>query len=187
MPLGFFDAGTGDGDRVAGRVVQLGGGGAGVRGEDRNAGTLADHLELCDGIGALQVAGHQHGAVALRLEVLGELAGQRGLAGTLETGQHDDGGAGLREADPAGFAAQDLDELLVDDLDDLLARVQRCGDFRAEGPLADPAGEFADHRNGDVGVQEGAPDFADRGVNVRLGQAALATEVLEGCCQPVRE
>ncbi len=62
-----------------------------------------------------------------------------------------------------------------------------AGDLGAEGTLAHTAGEFADHGHGDVGVQEGAPDFADRGVNVRLGQAALATEILEGCCQPVRE
>ena len=61
---GFLDAGTGDGDGVAGRVLQFGGG-ARVRGEHGHAGALADHLELGDGVGALQVAGHQHGAVAL--------------------------------------------------------------------------------------------------------------------------
>ena len=183
----FLDAGAGDGDRVTGGLVQLGGGGARVRGEDGHAGALADDLELRHGVGALQVAGDQHRAVALGLEPLGQLAGQRGLTRALEAGEHDDGGAGLGQPDPAGFAAEDLDEFLVDDLDDLLARVQRAGDLGAERPLAHAGGELPDHRHGDVGVQQGTPDLADRGVNVRLGEAALATEVLEGCCQPVRE
>ena len=187
VALGFLDAVTGDGDGVAGRVVQLGGRGTRVRGEHGYAGALADHLQLGDCVGALQVTGHQHGAVALGLEPLGELAGQGGLAGALEAGQHDDGGAGLGEADPAGLAAEDLHELLVDDLHDLLARVQRAGDLGAEGALAHAAGELPDHGHGDIGVQEGTPDLADCGVNVRLGEAAFATQILEGCCQPVRE
>ncbi|CAH0282124.1 hypothetical protein SRABI128_03676 [Microbacterium sp. Bi128] len=185
--LGFLDAVTGDGDRVTGRVVQFGGRGARVRGEHGYAGALADHLQLGDGVGPLEVAGHQHGAVALGLEPFGELAGQGGLAGALEARQHNDGGSGLGQADPAGLAAEDLDEFLVDDLHDLLARVQRPGDLGAEGTLAHAAGEFPDHGNSDIGVQEGTPDLADCGVNVRLGQAALATQILEGCCQPVRE
>ena len=49
------------------------------------------------------------------------------------------------------------------------------------------AGEFAHHGHGNIGVQQGTADLADCGVDVRLGQAALATEILEGCCQPVRE
>ena len=67
------------------------------------------------------------------------------------------------------------------------AGVQRAGNFDAERTFADAAGELADHGHGDVGVEEGAPDLADGGVDVRLGEAALATEILEGCCQPVRE
>ena len=122
-----------------------------------------------------------------RLEPLGELAGEGGLAGALEAGEHDDGGAGLGQADAAGFAAEDLNEFLVDDLHDLLAGVQRPGDLGAEGALADLAGEFADHGHGNVGVQQGPADLADCGVNICLGEAALATEILEGCCQPVRE
>ena len=118
---------------------------------------------------------------------LDELAGEGGLAGTLEAGEHDDGGAGLGQADAAGLAAEDLDEFLVDDLHDLLARVQRPGNLGAEGTFADAAGELPHHGHGDVGVQQGTPDLADGGVNVRLGEAALATEILEGCCQPVRE
>ena len=122
-----------------------------------------------------------------RLEPLGELAGEGGLAGALEAGEHDDGGPGLCQPDAAGLAAEDLNELLVDDLDDLLAGVQCPGDLGAERALTDLAGELPHHGHGNVGVQQGPADLADCGVDVGLGEAALATEILEGCCQPVRE
>ena len=54
----------------------------------------------------------------------------------------------------------------------LTAQAQ-CGNYR--------------HRHGNVSVQQGPPDLTDCGVDICLGEAALATEILEGCCQPVRE
>ena len=172
---------------IAGRVLQFGVRSAGVRGEYRHLGPLANHLQLRDRVGPLQVAGHQHGAVALGLEPLGQLSGQGGLTGTLKAGQHDDGGPVLGEPDPAGLPAQDLLEFFVDDLDDLLAGVQGCRHLGAQSAFTHPSGEFTDHGNGNVSVQEGAADLADCGINVGLSQAALAAEILEGCCQPVRE
>ena len=79
------------------------------------------------------------------------------------------------------------DELVVDDLDDLLGRVQGAADLGAERPLAHGGGELPDHRQRDVGVEQGDPDVADRRVDVRLGEAALAAQALEGDGQAVRE
>jgi hypothetical protein len=184
---GFLNAGAGNLHRVPGRVVQFGGRGSRVGREDRHLGPLTHHLELGDSVGALQVTGHQHGAVALGLQPLGQLAGEGGLTRALEAGQHDDGGAVLGQADPAGFAAQDLHQFLVDDLDDLLARVQRTRNLGAQGAFAHPGRKFTDYGNGNVRVQKGAADLPHCGINVRLSEAALAAEILEGCCQPVRE
>jgi hypothetical protein len=44
-----------------------------LRGEDRHPGALADDLELGDGVGALQVGGHEQRGVALVLEPLPSL------------------------------------------------------------------------------------------------------------------
>ena len=126
LALGLLDRGAGDRDRVADAVAGLGG-------EDGYADPLAVDLELVDGVGALEVGRHQQRRLALLLEPERELGGQRRLAGTLEAGEHDDGRAGLGVAEPAGLAAEDLDELLVDDLDDLLGRVQRPADLLAAG------------------------------------------------------
>ena len=95
-----------------------------MRGEDADAGAFADDLELGDRAGALQVAGHQQRGVALATQPLGELAGQRGLAGALQAGEHDDRRWRLGEGQLAGLAAEDTDEFVVDDLDDLLSGVR---------------------------------------------------------------
>ena len=72
------------------------------------------------------------------------------------------------------------DELLVDDLDDLLGRVQRTGDLGALGPLLDPRDERADHRQRDVGLQQRDADLARGGVDVGVGEPALAAQVGAG-------
>ena len=87
-----------------------------------------------DRVGALEVGGHEHRGVALVLQPQGQLAGQRRLAGPLEAGQHDHRRRVLGEPQPPGLAAEDRDELLVDDLDDLLGRVQRPADLGAAAP-----------------------------------------------------
>ena len=88
-----------DGDRVAHAVTRL-------RGVHRDSGALAEHLELLDGVGPLQVGGDQHRRVALPLEPQRELGRQRGLTGALQAGQHDDGRRHLREPQPPGLAAR---------------------------------------------------------------------------------
>ncbi len=176
----LLDRATGDADRVTDAVARLGR-------EDGDAGPLAVDLELLDRVGSLQVGRDEHRALALVLQPQRELRGERRLSGALEAGQHDHGRRGLGEAQPAGLAAEDRDELLVDDLDDLLGRVQRLADLGAPGALLDRRDEVLDHGQRHVGLEQGEPDLARGGVDVRLGQLALAAEVLEGVGEPIRE
>ena len=159
-------------DRVADPVARLGG-------EDVHAGPLADDLQLVDRVRALQVGRDQQRRVALVLQPERELAGQGGLAGALQTGEHDHRRRPLGEPQQPGLAAEDVDQLLVDDLDDLLGRVQGAGELGARGPLLDRGDEVLDHAEVDVGLQQRDPDLPRRGVDVGLGQPALATQALE--------
>ena len=70
-------------------------------------------------------------------------------------------------------------ELLVHDLHDLLGGVEGLGHLGGQGPLTDGPGEAPDHGQRDVRVEQGATDLTDRRVDVRLGEAPLATEGLE--------
>lgn len=82
----------------------------------------------------------------------------------------------LREGELARLAAEDVDEFVVDDLDDLLRRVERTGDLGALGPLLDPADEVPDHRQRDVGLEQRQPDLARGGVDIGVGQSAFAAQ-----------
>ena len=146
-PLGVLDRVTGDLHRVADAV-------AGRRGVHLDAGPAPEHLELPDGVGALEVGGDKQRLVPLALEQAGQLAGQGGLAGTLEAGQHDHRRRVLGELESPALTTEHVDQLLVDDLDDLLGRVERLGDLRFAGPLLHRRDEALDHRQRDIGRQE---------------------------------
>ncbi len=180
LGLGELDGVLGHRDRVAHAVARL-------RRVDRDTRALGDDAQLVDGVGALEVAGDQQRGVALGLEPEAELSGEGGLTGTLQTGEHDHGGRVLGEPQPPGLAAEDADELLVDDLHDLLGGVQRLGDLGAARPLLDVGDERADDGEGDIGLEQGDTGLASRGVDVRLGQAALAPEVFESRAKAVGE
>ncbi|MNW56373.1 hypothetical protein D3C74_340840 [compost metagenome] len=155
------------------------------RREDRHARALTHDRQLVDRVGALEVRGDEERRVPLLAQVQRELAREGRLAGALEAREHDDGRRVLRQAQAAALPAEDRHELLVDDLDDLLGRVERAGDLGRQGPGPDGTGEVLDDGYSDVSVEERAPDLTDRGVDVRLGETALAPQVLEGRRQSI--
>ena len=70
-------------------------------------------------------------------------------------------------------------ELLVDDLDHLLARVERVEHPGAEAALLDLRGERLDDLEVDVGLEQREADLAHRLVDVGLGQLAARANVGE--------
>jgi len=173
LGLGVLASSPRHGNRVADAVARL-------RREHGDPGLLADDLQLVDCIGALEVGRDQERRVPLRSQVQGELAGEGRLAGALQSCEEDDGRAGLGEGEPSGLAAKDGDELLVDDLDDLLSGVQRPRHLGRQRPLLDRRAEQANNGQGDVGLEQGRADLPHRGIDIGLGQAALAAKALEG-------
>ena len=91
--------------------------------------------------------------MALFNQVLGELARQSCLTRTLQTGEHDDCRRVLREVQSAGFATEDLLQFLVDNLDDLLRRVECLGNGCAPGALLDPIDEPTHDWERDISFQ----------------------------------
>ena len=83
--------------------------------------------------------------MTLTLQVVTELPGEGGLARPLQAREHDDGRRILGELQAPGLSAEDADELLVDDLDDLLPRVQGLGHLDVHGALFDAGAERPNH------------------------------------------
>ena len=110
--------------------------GVGRLAEDGHAGLAAEHPQLLDGGRALEVGADEQRVAALLLEPARQLARGGRLAGALEPGEEDDGRRAGGEGDLEGLAAEDPDELLVDDLDDLLGRAQALRQVGADAASA---------------------------------------------------
>ena len=151
---------------------------AGMRGEDVDTGAFADDLKLVDRTGTLQVTRHQQRRIPLSTKPFRELAGQRGLAGTLQAREHDHRRRGLGERQLAGFAAEDGDQFVVDDLDDLLGRVERARHLGALGAVLDACDEVAHDRQRHVRFQQRQPDLSGRRIDIGVGQPPFAAQPL---------
>jgi hypothetical protein len=143
---------------------------------DRRPGLGADLDELLDGGGPVDVAGCDGDRRAVLLaQVLGELGRGGRLARALEAGHEDHGRRTRGEREARGCAAHQRGQLVVDDLDDLLAGVELLGDLEPEGLLLDGRRELLDDLEVDVGLEQREPDLPHRTVDVVLGErAALA-------------
>lgn len=93
----------------------------------------------------------------------------------------------LSEAEAAGLAAENGDEFLMNDLDDLLSRIERPTNFGAKRAFFHASAETSDYRQRNVGFQERRANLAHGGIDVGLREAALAAEVLERRGQAVRQ
>src|SRR5581483_5666138 len=124
---------------------------------EEGVGLLRERLELLVGGGAVHVGRDEADLEPLLAEPLPQLARGGGLALAVEADHHD--GLLLAWLDlPRG--AEDLDQLLVHDLDDVLAGArQRGGLLRERAPL-DLARELEGELHVDVGLEERALDVA---------------------------
>ena len=77
---------------------------------------------------------------------------------------------------------QERDELVVDDLDDLLAGGQALEDLRADGALADARDEVLDDLEVDVGLEQREADLAHGGIDVGLADPAAAGQACRASC-----
>ena len=93
-------------------------------------------------------------------------------------------GAGRRFLEAGGVAAEDVDELVVDDFDDLLGGGEGGGDLGRRGRVARMCSMSSlTTVEVDVGLEEGEADLAEGVGDVLVGEGALAAEGLEGALE----
>ena len=117
--------------------------------------------------------------MALLGEQVRELAGGGRLARALQAAEQDHGRRLGREGELRARRAEQLGQLLVDDLDDLLAGRQAREHLLADGALAHRGDERLDDAEVDVGLEQGEPDLAHRAIDVVLAQRSARAEVAE--------
>ena len=142
-------------------------------------------MELVDGRRTVDVGRDQIGlAFEFAAQLERQLGAGGGLARALQAHDHDDGRR-AGQVEVSGLSAEDLDELLVDDLHDLLAGIEALEHVLADGPFPDAFNEVLDDLEIDVGLKQGQTHFAQRGLNVFLGQPGLAPDLAENVFESV--
>ena len=159
--------------------------GARERCEARHACTLSHDFQLLHRTWALQVAGDENWGVPLIREVPGQFTGQGGLTSTLQTGQHDNRWRLLRHIETSSLATEDVDQFLIDNLNDLVGRVDRLAANNFVSAFLDALDEGTDNLEGDIGFQKSQPNLAGGGVNIRLSQATLPAQPPQGTRQTI--
>ena len=119
-----------------------------------------------------------------------QLRGRRRLARALQAHQHDDGGRVRCHGQPMPAAAQQLDQLVVNNFHHLLRWRQRFEDILTDRFLAHAVYEPAHDLEVDVGLQQRHADLAQRLLDVVLAQPAAPAEAVEdrlqSCAQGVQ-
>jgi len=83
--------------------------------------------------------------------------------------------------------AEQRGELVANRFDHLLVGRELQHHFAADGFLPNVGEEFVGDADVDVAFEQGFADFRERGVEMLLGELALAAQVLEGALQLFRQ
>ena len=127
---------------------------------DRLPDVARDHLQLFARRRAVDVHRDQHRPMAVLRKPARQFAGGGGLTGALQAHDQEYAGRLVGEAQLGFVAAQDLDQLFVNDLDYLLGGRKRVEHFLAHGLFLDVLDELFDNLEVDVGFQQRHADFA---------------------------
>ena len=162
----------------------------GLASDDRQSGSanlLAQHRQLLLRGRAIDVERrHQHLLAVLFLEQFGELRRSGGLARTLQADHHDHDRRKRLQIKLGGlFAAQHLDQRIVDDLDDLLARCDRLQDRLANRLFGDIIDKAADNRQRDIGFEQRDSNFAHRIAHILLAQRPAPAQLVENAAKAI--
>jgi hypothetical protein len=148
---------------------------------------FGDDLELFARGRTVDVDRNQHWPVTALFEPRGQLAGGGGFAGALQAGHQNHRGRLRGEFEARRVLAQDGDQLVADDLDDLLGGRERRQHLGAHGLDADLLDQVVDHVEVNVGFEQRHADFAQRFGDVLFGKRALAAKGLEGALQLISQ
>ena len=113
---------------------------------------FAKGFELIHGRRTIHISSHQHGLPTLLGQPFGQLATGSGFSGTVETHHHDTRWLGVNFQGSMRGSEQ-LNQCIVDDLDDLLTRVDALDDLLSDRLLLDIFNELFGHLEVHVGIQ----------------------------------
>lgn len=147
----------------------------GVKSEGFLSGEL---FQLVDRGGAVHIAGDEEGAVPVGGEPAAHLGTGGGFSGPVQADHHNP--QGFLFGDLRAVSAEELDEFIVDDFDDLLPGGDGFGDFLADAFFFHLVDEIAGDAEMNIGGEQGGANFLEGVGHVLFGQFSFAAEVAKG-------
>ena len=130
---------------------------------------------------------HHNRVAALFRQPLRQLTGGRGLARTLQA-EHQDHARPVRALlQPALGIAEQREQLITNNLDDLLARGQALEDRLIHRPIAHAIDKCLDDLEIDVSFEQRQPDLPEGVLDGRLRQTCFSLEGLEDVLEAMAE
>ena len=142
----------------------------------------AQGFQLLHGRRAVDVRRHQQRLARLLLQPAGQLGAGGRLARAVQARQHQAARIAAQRQPRVGRAEQ-LDQFVMDNLDDLLSRLDALHHLLSERLGLDLLDEIARHLEIDIGVQQRHAHLAQGVAGVGLGNLAQPAEVAEGVLQ----
>ena len=155
--------------------------------EHPHTGLAGDDRELFDGGRAAHVGRDDQRELALFGQHPRQLAGGGRLARALQAEHEDDLRARTAGRKAAPGVAEEREQFVADDLDDLLVGAETGLDVLRRGPIADAIDEGLDHLQVDVGFDEGDADFAQHPFSRLWREADFASQGLKDVLQAVTQ
>ncbi len=157
-------------------------------GEEFRLHLAGQGLQLVDGRRAVDVGGHHHHFLLFPLlEETRQLGHRGGLTGALQARHHDHHRRLGGQIQGVVGVAHGVHQLVVDDLDERLARVKAFQHLLTEGLFLDLLHELLDHRQGHVGLQQRLAHLAQGVADIVFGELPLAGQAFQRLTQAVRE
>ena len=150
---------------------------AGFGSTNRHANLFGEHGELIDRGGAHQIAGHQHGRVALGFQQARQLR-RRGCFSRAVEADHENA-SGLREIERSGIAAEQRTQLLVENFNDLLTGRHAAEHRFAKRFFLHPRDEILRDLEIYIRVEKGETHLAKGLGDIRLRDSPLPSQVFE--------
>ena len=151
-----------------------------THGEYFHALLLSVDLQLFNCSRTIHIAGTEKCFFAPALKLTGKLGCGRCLTSTLKTDHHDNGQLLARtECNLRRLGAHETNHLLINDLDDHLARIQSIHHVLSDGSLLHILDELLYHTEVYIRFQKRHLDFLQRSLDIILCQSSLAAQVLK--------
>ena len=151
----------------------------GTGSKNRDPNLVTEHPQLLNGGRTINVGGYQKRLAPFLLELPGKLGRGCGFTRALQTGHHDGHRLTAVKTQRFSLAAEQGDQFIVDNLNNLLARRKTGQNLLTNSLLRDSGDKLFDNLKVDISFQQRRTHFTHGLLNIVFSQLTVAAQLFE--------